>query len=81
MKNMNDQVKEMRARIVEFVKLSGGQAERSAIKEHLGLDQWDFSEIFNRALKTTKLTPIYGRGEISPGLFLRVKPVITYKLT
>jgi hypothetical protein len=77
----NNQIKEMREKIIAFVESEGGQAERRAIKEHIGLDQFVNSECFNRAVKTKKLEPIYGSGEIGSGLFLRVKPVIAYKLT
>jgi hypothetical protein len=78
---MNDQIKKMRARIVEFVKSNGGQADRRAIKEHLGLDPLVHWECFDRAVKTKKLEPVYGSGHVGSGLFLRVKPVVAYKLT
>ena len=78
---MNNQIKEMRARIIEFVKLRGGEAERIRIKQYLELDPAIYSECFNRAVKTKKLEPVYGSGHVGSGLFLRVKPAIAYKLT
>lgn len=76
----NTDVKDMRARLIAFVKSMGGQAGRREMKEYLGLDPIVHWECFDRAVKTKKLTPIYGTGEISPGLFLSRKPVVAYRL-
>jgi hypothetical protein len=76
---MNMTIKEMRTQIVAFVKSMGGHAGRAEIKRHLGLDPMTYSEPFNRAVKTVKLRPVYGTGEISPGLFLSRKPVVAYR--
>lgn len=77
----NTDVKQMREKLIAFVKESGGQAERRAMKEHLGLDPLVHWECFNRAVKTTRLTPVYGSGHIGSGLFLSRKPVVAYRLS
>lgn len=73
-------IKDMRQKIIDFVKSCGGQADRCKIKKHLGIEPIAYSGQFDRAVKTKKLTPVYGTGEISPGLFLSRKPIIAYKL-
>lgn len=73
-------VPEMRRRLIEFVKSKGGQADRTEMKEHLGIDPDIYWPCFNQATKTKKLIPIYERVEISPGMFLG-RPIIgAYKL-
>lgn len=78
---MTTSVKDLRAKAIAFVAASGGQADHAELKKHLGFDLGSYSESFNRAMKTAKLQPIYSTGEISPGLFLRRKPVVAYRLT
>lgn len=76
----NTDVKIMRSKIIAFLQSKGGEAERRAIKEHLGIEPIIHSETFNRAVTSTKLRPIYGRGEIAPGYFLSRPPVVAYAL-
>jgi hypothetical protein len=76
----NTDVKQMRAKLIAFVKSMGGQAGRTEMKEHLGLDPVRYYVHFDRAVKTKKLIPIHSMGEISPGLFLSRKPVVAYRL-
>lgn len=76
----NADVKSMRAKLVAFVESKGGQADRSDMKRHLGIDPEVWWPAFDQAVNTVKLQPVYGSGEISPGLFLSRKPVIAYRL-
>lgn len=77
----NTDVKIMRSKIIAFLASSkGNEAERRAIKKHLGIDPITHSETFNRAVISKKLTPIYGSGEIAPGYFLSRPPVVAYRL-
>lgn len=76
------EIKILRSKIIAFLaSAKGGEAARSALKKHLGIDPMIHSEPFNRAVKTTKITPVYGSGEIAPGLFLSRPPVVAYRLT
>ena len=78
---MNTDVKQTREKIVEFVTKSGGIADRSVIKEHLGLDGMTYYEFFEKALKTTRLKPIYGTGQIGKNLFVTRRPIVAYRLS
>ena len=80
MPTLTHDVKEMRSRAIEFVKSKGGEAGRSEIKAHLGLDPVVHWPCFDRAMKTAKLKPVYRLVEVSPGLFLS-RPIVTgYRL-
>lgn len=70
----------MRERVIAYLKSQGGTAERTALKEHLGIERFACNGWLDDALKTKKIIPLYGSGEVAPGLYLRVKPVVAYKL-
>ncbi len=76
----DDTIKIMRLKIIAFLEASGGMAQRSEIRKYVGIDEMTYCEEFNRALKSKKLTPVYGSGEIAPGLFLSRPPVVAYCL-
>ena len=82
---MNTDVKLVRGKIIDFVKSKGGKADYSDIKSMLGLEQYKYYGFLEKALKTTKLTPVYGSGKIGPvGLtqfILARKPIIAFELT
>ena len=78
---MSADVKEMRTRILLFVESKGGIADRSQLREHVGVPAYQYSPLFNQAVKTKKLKPIYGDGEIMPNVFLSRPPVLAYQLT
>ena len=73
-------VKDMRERAIAFIKSMGGQAGRSEIKEHLGLDPIVHWPCFDRAVKTKRFSPIHGTGQIAPGFFWRRSPVVAYRI-
>ena len=77
-------VKTMREKAIAFVTKSGGQADRSAIKAHLGIEQFAYSATFDQAMKTKRLTPVRGDGVIgklgAQTLVLGTKPIIAYRL-
>lgn len=78
-------VRTVRARAIAFITANGGQADRSAIKEHLGLDPLAYWPCFDQAMRTAKLVPVYGDGVIGrtadgAPLVLSRKPVVAYCL-
>jgi len=75
------EIKDMRGKIISFLESKGGMAVRSEIRKFVGLTGPEHSEVFYRATKSKKLIPIYGTGEISPGLFLGRPPILAFKLS
>lgn len=77
---MKTEVQDYRTRAIAFIKSMGGQAGRSEIKTHLGLNPVDYWPSFDRAMRTKKLVPIFGDGQIAPGLFLARPPIVAYRI-
>lgn len=78
----NTDLKIMRSKIITFLSSSEGyEAERCAIKKHLGIEPITNSETFDRAVISKKLTPIYGSGEFAPGCVCSRPPVVAYRLS
>ena len=76
----NLDVKEMRKEILRYVAEKGGQADRTQLRNHLKIPYCAYWPVFDQAVKTKKLIPVYGHGEITVGIFLRRPAVIGYLL-
>jgi len=76
----DQKVKVMRERIIAYLKAQGGTAERAALKAHLGIERLACNGWLDKALKTKKIVALHGSGEVAPGLYLRIKPVVAYRL-
>jgi hypothetical protein len=82
---MKTEIQTMRHKAIAFIAGQGGTADRTALRQHLGIEKYAHSEIFNRAMKSTKIVPLHSDGVIGKlgetTLVLGRKPVIAYRLS